>query len=272
MKITNWRVLRRLASVLIVAALCWVFYNSGYSAGSSDSGDDKPTASTEIHATSQHVGNRSDVSPNAKNSIRSKTVHGRDVIPEAEQGSEPSLLATGWTLSSRARNRFDLTNAEYRESQKKISETYTQLQDWVGESCFYDETLSDDTVDIYRLAAMPEGQRDSILSKLRTDLEASANSRFANEMIEDLNGTNYFGGLGKYDVVLEFRKHVVPVIDGNTGRATTNQTENANDALVSFTYLNPETGNMILETQNADLDYFESFFGRFEVAPKGTDE
>jgi hypothetical protein len=181
-----------------------------------------------------------------------------------EQKPAVSYVDSGGTLSSAVMTRFGLSKEQFVKTQGMVSAHWGALAAWSAKAVFHDDSASQaapDGANVYRLPAMDPQQRQTMLDKFSEDLRLASNITAADAIVAGLADNDSFAYMGKYDVVFRFTQAMAVVIDPKTGELLGSPTPVPNELSVSYDFMNPKTGHVVLSMSGANLEQLSRHFG-----------
>lgn len=181
-----------------------------------------------------------------------------------EQVPAISYVDGGGTLSSALMTKFGLSKEQFAKTQGVVSAHWGGLASWAAEAIFYDEAGSKaapDGASIYRLPAMEPILRQEVMDKFSQDLLLASNNAAARAVIAGLQENISFAYMGNYDVVFRFTQQMSQALDPRTNEPIGTPTPIPDKMTVSYQYITPKSGKVVLKTSNSSLESASERFG-----------
>jgi hypothetical protein len=162
---------------------------------------------------------------------------------------------------------YELSQEQYQNSQKVISEYWGRMARITAERIFFDEEASmasPDDAEVFRLPALDADMRLANEMELESGLRKIAGDKAAKDLVRGVTSGAAFGCFGRYDVVFRFRPKVVREFDlaGNQIGVYVDKT----DLMVSYDFMSPKSGEIILTGNSTSKDLTEEY-GNIFVNP-----
>lgn len=190
----------------------------------------------------------------SKKENRPEKVTIKESIVDPLRRPSSSLITIGGELHFGIANKLGLKPDQAKAIQQELSRFWEKMASVIAERASYDEAASNEQgkKDVYRIPSLTDSgtQLRLELTKAIAEEAGEANARL---LVEGINPYS-FGGLGRFDVVLEFTPDPVMAKFGSGPDATR----------VLCKYTDPESGQKVLEVE-CSLDRFTEMFGAWSV-------